>query len=134
MTMAAGLEARVPLLNSDLLSFVNALPAKTKMHRGRLKGLLRASLNGDLPKSILNKPKKGFGPPTSYWLRNELAPVLDRLLSRKRITEQGYFDFNEISRLRREHEARKADHGRKLWALASFQLWHQNFIENRFPA
>ncbi len=128
MTMAASIEARVPLLNNDLLSFVNPLPLALKTSGGRLKGLLRSVLRPYLPQRILNKPKKGFGPPSSTWTRAVLADVIDATLSRDKIEQQGVFRFNEISRLISEHRHRQADYGRILWALLSFQLWYDRWI------
>ncbi len=128
MTMAASLEARVPLLNHDLLAFVNALPIHVKAKGGRLKELLRRTMAPHLPDRILNKPKKGFGPPSSVWTRQVFSNVLDRQLSRERVEAQGVFNAHEVRRLMAEHRARKADHGRKLWALLSFQLWYDKWI------
>ncbi len=129
MTMAASLEARVPLLNHDLLSFVNGLPARLKAEGGQLKGLLKSVLAPHLPARILGKPKKGFGPPSSTWIRGPLARTLDEMFDRDKVESQGVFRFDEIRRLIDEHRQRRADHGRNLWALLSFQLWYDTWIE-----
>ncbi len=128
MTMAASLEARVPLLNRDLLDFINPLPSRLKAPRGRLKALLRDALAPHLPRRILNKPKKGFGPPAAAWTRGALADRIDREFSRDRVMERGVFEFDEIERLITEHRRRKADHGRNLWALLSFSMWYDKWI------
>jgi asparagine synthase (glutamine-hydrolysing) len=128
MTMAASLEARVPLLNHDLLTFINHLPFKVKARRGKMKELLRSALAPVLPPRILKKPKKGFGPPSSTWTRGILSATIDDLFSRESVEERGIFNFNEIRRLITEHQSRKADHGRELWALLSFQLWYDKWI------
>jgi asparagine synthase (glutamine-hydrolysing) len=134
MTMATSLEARVPLLNIDLLTYVYTLPAHLKMQGGEIKGLLRHTLDSHLPTAIINKPKKGFGPPSAAWIRGPLAGIVTRLFSRQRLEEQGIFCWPEINRLLEEHFNRKADHGRNLWALLSFQLWYERFILNHDPA
>jgi len=128
MTMAASLEGRVPLLNNDLLDYVNQLPIQIKMYQGKPKELLRQSMAPFLPEAILNKPKKGFGPPISAWIRGGLSDIITRLLSEERVRSQGIFRFKEIQRLLKEHRDRKADHGRDIWALVSFQLWYEKFI------
>jgi len=128
MTMAASLEARVPLLNHDLVSFVNALPFSVKAKRGRTKQLLRTALAPYLPARILNKPKKGFGPPASAWTRGILFETIEGLFARGKVQDQKVFNFSEIQRLLSEHRSRKADHGRNLWALLSFQLWYDKWI------
>ncbi|QPJ65310.1 MAG: asparagine synthase (glutamine-hydrolyzing) [Candidatus Nitrohelix vancouverensis] len=130
MTMAASLEARVPLLNNDLIDYVNALPSSDKMPNGKTKELLRNVLRPHLPASIINKPKKGFGPPSANWTRNVFSKLFDDLFDKERVIEQGIFQFKEIDRMISEHRSRKVDHGRSLWALLSFQLWYNNFIED----
>lgn len=126
--MAVSLEARVPLLNHDVLTFVNALPVSVKAKGGRLKNLLRTTLSPYLPKDIVNKPKKGFGPPAAAWMRGPLAKTTEDLFARARVEDQGILNFTEIQRLISEHRERKADHGRALWALMSFQLWYDKWI------
>jgi asparagine synthase (glutamine-hydrolysing) len=134
VTMAASLEARVPLLNREMVDFVAALPVALKMHGGQLKAVLKETLRPHLPPHILRLPKKGFGPPSSLWLRCVLGDVLGACFSQKRVEETGLFDYIEVQRLIDEHHSRKADHGRKLWLLLSYQLWHDRFIHNcAFP-
>lgn len=131
MTMAASLEARVPLLNIDLISYLNGLPSHIKMPGGRLKGLFREMLTGRLPERIINKPKKGFGPPSSIWIRDVVGDLINHVLDPKRLMEDGVLNPDAVLRLLDEHRARKVDHGRSLWALFSFQLWYDRFIVGR---
>ena len=134
MTMAASLEARVPLLNREMVDFVTALPATLKMHGGQLKAVLKEALRPHLPPHILRLPKKGFGPPSSAWLRGIFSDVLDACFTQERVEESGLFTHMEVQRLIDEHRSRRADHGRKLWLLLSYQLWHDKFIHSRpFP-
>jgi asparagine synthase (glutamine-hydrolysing) len=128
MTMAASLEARVPLLNMGLLSYVNSLETKLKMHGGCLKGLLKKVLAPHLPERILNKPKKGFAPPSSIWLRGIFSQKFESLFSREKVESLGIFHYSEIQKMFQMHQTRKADYGRQLWALLSFQLWYDKFI------
>lgn len=128
MTMAASLEARVPLLNINLIEYVNSLPSKIKIRGGKTKWFFRKILKDYLPQAIIDKPKKGFGPPHSAWSREIFADTFDSVFDRTKIGRQGIFEYEEIKRLLGEHNARKADHGRNLWALLSFQLWYDNFI------
>ena len=131
MTMAASIEARVPMLNIDLLSYVNSLETKVKMPGGRLKDLLKKILSPHLPDRILNKPKKGFAPPSSIWLRGILSEKFDSVLSREKVESLGIFNYSEIKDMLQKHRDHKADFGRPLWALLSFQLWYDKFINTR---
>lgn len=128
MTMAASLEARVPLLNIDLLAFALPLPARLKMLGGRPKGLLKKVMAPHLPPEILTKPKKGFGPPSSIWIRQVIPDLMRGLFARDRVESQGILNPLEVTRLLTEHENRVADHGRTLWALMSMQMWYDRFI------
>ncbi|NQU61791.1 MAG: asparagine synthase (glutamine-hydrolyzing) [Rhodospirillales bacterium] len=128
MSMAASLEARVPLLNNNLMDFTMKLPSRALMPGGEPKGLLKRILAPHLPDTIINKPKKGFGPPSSTWVRGLFADLFDDVFSETRVQEAGIFNHGEIHRLIGEHRTRRADHGRNLWALLSFQLWHDRHI------
>lgn len=128
MTMAASVEARVPLLNVDLLEYTNSLPSEIKMPRGSTKFLLKRILKGRLPERILRKPKKGFGPPLAAWTRGPLSGIIRNVFSTDRVNERGIFEPDFVGRLMSEHFGRKADHGRCLWSLLGFQLWYDKFI------
>jgi len=128
MTMAASVEGRVPILNMRLLEYVNDLPIELKMPRTKTKALFRKALKKYLPAKIINKPKKGFGPPTAAWLRGPLASTLQSIFSLDKIKSAGIFNPDEIARYITEHMQKKADHGRLLWSLLSFQLWYDKYI------
>ena len=128
ITMPASLEARVPLLNLDLLNFVNALPSRLKAGRGNLKALLKRALAPHLPQRILNKSKKGFGPPSAAWVRGPLARTIDQVFAEDKVRDQGVLDYDEIRRLVTDHRDRRTDNGRALWALLSFQLWYDKWV------
>src|SRR6185436_7519437 len=71
-SMAVSLEVRAPFLDHELADWVNRLPAAMKMRGGQKKWLLRETMRGRLPDSILDRPKKGFGIPLAKWLREEM--------------------------------------------------------------
>lgn len=129
MTMAASLEARVPLLNSHLVDFLAPLPTRIKMPWGKTKELFRRALTKHLPQTILQKPKKGFGPPSSAWIRGVFSPLVKTFLNQERLRAQGIFHPETMATYLEEHEQRVADHGRKIWALLSFQLWYEKWIQ-----
>ena len=81
MSMAVSLECRVPLLDHDLVELAAAMPSAIKIRGGRLKHVMKAALSPMLPDDILHRKKRGFGTPMGAWLKKELAPVLQALLS-----------------------------------------------------
>lgn len=127
ISMMASLEARVPLLNPELSDWASALPWNLKMPRLRLKHLLKELATSCLPRRVVTKPKKGFGPPTSQWVRGPLAAEVRETLAPERLRSGGLLDPAAVARLLTEHQMRKADHGRKIWALVSLQQWLDHY-------
>ncbi len=81
MSMAHGLELRVPFLDRALVEACFRIPGDKKMQGDSPKSLLLASLGVKLPREIVNRPKRGFTLPFERWLRGEMRPfVEDRLL------------------------------------------------------
>ncbi len=82
MSMAHGLEVRVPLLDHHLVRRVLALPGSWKMNANVPKPLLVGALRGELPDKIVHRPKRGFTLPFEHWLQGALRPVLEETLRR----------------------------------------------------
>lgn len=124
MSMAHGLESRVPLLDHPLVEFVATVPADVKFTSGAMKHLLKTTFGNDLPPSILNRrDKMGFPVPLKEWftgpLRGFIGEVLDEMAAKGRPYLNG-----EAARASYQHEARFS---RKTWGLVSLELWHQRF-------
>ena len=127
-SMACGLEVRAPFLDAVLVDAVQKLPAHFKYGQKMTKRLLKCAVSGRLPRSILARPKKGFGIPVARWLRGPLAPMLGRLLDPGRLERQGIFNAADVTRRVREHEAGVRDHRKPLWTLLMFQLWYDQWL------
>jgi asparagine synthase (glutamine-hydrolysing) len=80
MSMAHGLEVRVPLIDHRLASSVLALPGLWKLNSGTPKPLLVKALGGQLPDQIVHRRKRGFTLPFEHWLRDALRPVVEESL------------------------------------------------------
>ena len=128
MSMLASLEARVPLLNPEVAHWGNQLAWQIKMPHGRLKSLLKDVGKKYLPAALLRKPKKGFGPPTSQWVRGPLKKSVEETLSPERLAGHGLLDPQTVRRLLADHQERRADNGRKIWSLVSLQLWLEKYV------
>jgi asparagine synthase (glutamine-hydrolysing) len=82
MSMAHGLELRVPFLDGALVETCFRIPGASKL-RGLLpKSLLLRSLGVELPAEIVSRPKRGFSLPFERWLRGEMRPVVEQALMR----------------------------------------------------
>jgi asparagine synthase (glutamine-hydrolysing) len=128
MSMAASIEARVPLLDYRIVEFAVNLPAAFKLQRGRTKIILREAMQDRLPALVLNKPKQGFSIPLKHWLRGPLHPLMRDLLAEPCVRQRGYFKPQTVSRWMAEHEQGHYNHSHRLWALMVFELWQRTVL------
>jgi asparagine synthase (glutamine-hydrolysing) len=130
MTMANGLELRVPFLDHRMVEFAATLPNASKIHGKGGKTLLRSAMRGVVPDAIIDRPKKGFPIPIGSWLRTSLRQFTrDHLLDPDSACSQ-YVDRDEAARLVEEHEQGRADRSQEIWTLLVFEFWHRHFIES----
>ena len=80
MSMAHGLELRVPFLDRALVEACFRIPGARKLEGKLPKALLLASLGAELPREIVNRPKRGFTLPFERWLRGQMRPVVEDAL------------------------------------------------------
>jgi asparagine synthase (glutamine-hydrolysing) len=132
MTMANGLELRVPFLDHKLVEFAAALPNASKIHGKGGKTLLRSAMRGVLPDAIIDRPKKGFPIPIASWLRTSLRQFTRDALLAPNSACSRYLDRDETSRLVHEHEQGRVDRSQEIWTLLVFEFWHRQFIEDGF--
>jgi asparagine synthase (glutamine-hydrolysing) len=131
MTMAHSLEARVPFCDLALARFLSSVPARHKMHGLSTKVLLRRAMASRLPPETCRKKKIGLEMPYSSWLRSELHDLARDTLAPARVAATGLLDPAGITSLLDEHCAMKVDHGRALWGLLSFMIWHDLYIDSQ---
>lgn len=127
-SMQASLEARAPFLDHQLAEFAAAMPLNLKLKGSRSKHILKEVARGTLPDDIIERKKHGFGLPLGAWLRRDMEPLREILLSR-RARERGLLDITVVERLIREHESGARDHNRQLWALLTLEEWHRQFVD-----
>ena len=130
-SMAVSLEVRAPFLDPRVAQFAAALPLEYKLKGNKGKYILKKAVEPLLPKTILQRPKKGFGIPIAEWLKGRLNPLMHDLLSPDRLKNQGLFDAEFVQKLIKEHETGAASHHKQLWTLLVFQLWFDNFFKSR---
>jgi asparagine synthase (glutamine-hydrolysing) len=129
MSMAVSLETREPLLDHRLLEFAATVPTSLKLRGNTSKYLLRRVLHNRVPRSIVERGKQGFEPPTGEWLRGPLAGMTDALLFDGRLRSRGLFSQRVVSRLWEEHRTGRRDHRERLWTLVMLELWFREFID-----
>lgn len=124
MSMAHGIESRVPLLDHPLVEFVATIPADIKFKDGNMKYLLKQVFKSEIPEVILNRrDKMGFPVPLKEWFEGELKSfVMDNfstMVSRKR----PFINANGLLK----NMGSEVQFSRKTWGLLSLELWHQQF-------
>ena len=133
-SMAHSLEARTPFLDRALVEMALTIPSRLRSRPDDPKGLLRKSMLGVLPSAVSQGSKKGFVLPTGPWLRGRLRGLVDKLLSRNYLREQGIFRPDYHDRFVRPHLEGKAERGERIWPMLMFQLWHIVFIKEHCRA
>lgn len=126
MSMAHSLEVRVPLLDTDFVSYAAKLPNAAKLHQGEGKYLFKRSLRGRVPDSVLDRPKQGFHLPLDEWLNGPLKPALDDLIHHRQKRVFDYLDPDVIQGFAKEHVARQRNRVTEL----SFALILDAFLEH----
>ncbi|MBK6308438.1 MAG: hypothetical protein IPF47_23015 [Gemmatimonadetes bacterium] len=121
--MGAGLEARAPLLDQEVLRFAFTLPDEYLKDATGGKRLLRAALRRHIPPSLFERPKQGFTPPLHRWLREGLRTRLEALPSSEALRSLGVLREGGIRRLVDEHLSHYRDHADRLFALLVLEEW-----------
>ena len=129
MGMAASVEVRVPLLDDDLVALAATIPSDLKLRRWQRKYIFKRSQEGILPRKIIWRRKAGFGAPLRSWLVQDLAPLMDDLLSERTLRNRGFVDPAVVARMRAENDTGAADNSLRLYALLSLELWCQTFLD-----
>ena len=134
MSMAVSLECRVPLLDHQLVELAASMPSAIKVRGGRLKHVFKESLKEMLPGSILDRKKRGFGTPMGAWLKNELSPLLQRLLSRESVEHRSIYRYSEVRELMTDHQTNRIDGTDILLAMMNLEVWSRIYLDGRDPS
>ena len=99
------------------------MPQNLKLNAGVGKWVLRQVLYRHVPKSIVERPKMGFGIPIDQWLRNPLRDWSESLLDTKKIASQGYLNPDLVKKKWGEHLSGSRNWSYQLWNVLMFQSW-----------
>ncbi|MDC3335243.1 asparagine synthase (glutamine-hydrolyzing) [Opitutales bacterium] len=124
MSMAHGLESRVPFLDHKLIELAATIPADIKFKNGELKRLLVRTFDSILPNSITQrKDKMGFPVPLNEWMQGELKDFVCGIFETGRDRGREFFNTNVIL----ENLSKEGKFSRKIWGLLSLEVWMQEF-------
>jgi len=130
MSMANGLEVRVPFLDYEVVNFAFGLPEAFKINSEIRKRIVQDTFRDLLPATLYNRPKKGFEVPLLKWFRKEMkALIMDDLLSKSMIDEQQIFDYAQIHNLKEQlFSSNPQDVHARIWGLIVFQTWWKKYM------
>lgn len=131
MSMAHGVEVRVPFLDKELVEFSVLIPPELKMKGNITKYILKKVGERYLPDEIIYRPKTGFGAPVRDWIIDRLDEKIAADLSQEVIGRDGIFNYSEIQKLLVQNKKGSVDASYSIWALLAVNSWLKQFVNKR---
>ena len=129
MSMAAGVEVRVPFLDLDLVDFAAKIPNNFKQRGSVGKWALKKAMEPYLPKDIIYRPKTGFGAPLRTWMQHDLKEIMGDLLSIESLNSRGLFSANNVQKLIWQNSQGKIDATYTLFSLLCVEIWCREYLD-----
>ena len=133
MSMAEGVEVRVPYLDPDLIALASRLPTDYKQRRLTGKWILRETMRSELPRQVVNRPKTGFMVPVRAWFQNRLPELFRELLNESTLANRQWFDPVGVKSLIEINRRGIVDAAYPLLAIVCIELWLQSFVDTPVP-
>lgn len=130
MTMAASIEARMPLMDHRLVQFISSCPDSYRICGCNQKWLLRESMKDKLPPEILTRRKVGFKVPVSVWFRTSLRDYVRGHLQGSDSLTRDYYKPARLEAYLTEHESGRRNHEKLIWALLNLEFFQRQFRLN----
>ena len=127
-TMSTSLEGREPFLDQRIIEFAARLPTDFKYRNGQGKYILKDIVHKYVPRSIMERPKMGFGVPLESWLRVELKSMLLDNVNEQTLRQQNIFNINGAIRIRDKFLANEHMDFQRLHYLFMFQQWYAKWM------
>lgn len=129
MSMAVGVEVRVPFLDLDMVDFAARIPLGLKQRGSEGKWVLKKAMEPYLPHEVIYRPKSGFGAPLRRWMRHDLRELLGDLLSVDSLQRRGLFEPAAVQRLIAANDAGKVDASYTLLSLLCIEIWCRSYLD-----
>ena len=130
MSMAAGVEVRVPFLDVDLVEYAATIPIGLKQRGRQGKWILKKAMEPLLPHEVIYRPKTGFGAPLRRWMRHELRAVLGDFLSTESVRRRGLFEPAAVQELIAKNDSGREDAAYTLLSLLSIEIWCRTYLDS----
>ena len=131
MSMAIGMEVRVPFLDIELVEFGCQIPPKLKMKGITTKYLLKKLMEKYLPHEVIYRSKTGFGVPLRQWIKHDLDRMIQQYLSPEMIEKRGIFELRAIEKLTDDNKKGNVDASYSILCLMAIESWHQQFVDKK---
>ncbi len=124
VSMAHGLESRVPFLDHPLVEFAATMPSNVKFKDGAMKQVLKDAMRSELPEAIIDrKDKMGFPTPLTEWIKGDARDFVQDTFTTQKALERDLVDNRKMS----SDLDKEPQFGRKVWGLLCLELWQQEF-------
>lgn len=130
MSMATGVEVRVPFLDKELVEFSTQIPTNLKLKGMTTKYILKKVMEKYLPHEVIYRPKSGFGAPVRQWITQDMDQTIQAYLSKSNVEKRGIFDYDKIQELIEDNKSGKIDASYTVWCLLSIESWMRQFADN----
>lgn len=129
MSMAVGVEVRVPFLDLELVEFAARIPARFKQRGSEGKWVLKRAMEPYLPSGLIYRSKSGFGAPVRRWMRVELRDLLAEVLGEQSLRNRGLFNPTAVNQLIEANDKGWIDASYTLFSLLCIELWCRHFMD-----
>ena len=127
-TMSTSLEGRNPLLDHRIVEFVAQLPDDYKFSNGIKKRILKDIVYKYVPKSMIDKPKTGFGAPISRWLHDGLKEHVEHYLAKDIVRSYDVLNESFVQNVKVEYAKHPDATAIYLWRVLQLQMWYEHWM------
>src|SRR3989344_2398086 len=128
MTMAFGVEARVPFLDYRIVELGSKMPPELKLKGLKDKYILREAMRGIIPDQTRLRKKERFFVPTQHWFNTELGEITKQILSKEALQREGFFSPDYLDKVWKGYKNSSIFYARQLWSLLTFEVWLHTYI------
>jgi asparagine synthase (glutamine-hydrolysing) len=125
-SMFFSLETRSPFLDHRVIEYSWGIPHRFKIENGKNKIILKELLSNYLPRELFERPKQGFGLPINNWLKLQLRPWAEDLLSETEISKSGFFNSSVVKNVWNQYLKGERNHQQRIWTYLMFQSWYNS--------
>jgi asparagine synthase (glutamine-hydrolysing) len=127
LSMAHGLEIRVPFLDQDIIEYVERLDSSYKVRNISGKWLHKIVCNRLLPKEIVGRKKIGFMTPIKEWFRESMSGKYNSLLQDPTSQIYRLLKYDAVNKILEEHKNRRHDNSKMIFSMVALEEWMRFF-------